>query len=149
MSLSNCFLGIRGKPKKTSLTARFPTKKSSFLIQYLNPIWYKSILDTINFASSLPLDYLSFTLPYPIPGTHLYGRVKNKLIVDDWEGNSHHQLIEHKLLYYSNFSEIKLKFAIIKGLIQFNLKKHLGRYGNKLLIEPLKVLTDYIFKLLK
>ena len=32
----------------------------------------KTILDTIKFASSLPLDYLSFTLPYPIPGTPLF-----------------------------------------------------------------------------
>ena len=34
----------------------------------------KTVLDTIRFASKLPLDYLSFTLPYPIPGTPLYER---------------------------------------------------------------------------
>ncbi|MFQ5821140.1 MAG: B12-binding domain-containing radical SAM protein [Candidatus Heimdallarchaeota archaeon] len=31
----------------------------------------ETILDTVKFASSLPLDYISFTLPYPIPGTPL------------------------------------------------------------------------------
>ena len=35
-----------------------------------------TVLDTVRFASALPLDYLSFTLPYPIPGTPLYERVK-------------------------------------------------------------------------
>ena len=27
----------------------------------------RTVLDTVRFASGLPLDYLSFTLPYPIP----------------------------------------------------------------------------------
>lgn len=32
----------------------------------------RTILDSVRFASSLPLDYLSFTFPYPIPGTPLF-----------------------------------------------------------------------------
>ncbi len=46
----------------------------------------KTVLDTVRFASGLPLDYLSFTLPYPIPGTPLYERVKDKgVYIEDWE----------------------------------------------------------------
>ena len=45
----------------------------------------KTVLETIKFASSLPLDYLSFTLPYPIPGTPLYERLNGELISDEWE----------------------------------------------------------------
>jgi anaerobic magnesium-protoporphyrin IX monomethyl ester cyclase len=46
----------------------------------------KTVLDTVRFASALPLDYLSFTLPYPIPGTPLYERVKDKGVsIEDWE----------------------------------------------------------------
>ena len=46
----------------------------------------KTVLDTVRFASGLPLDYLSFTLPYPIPGTPLYERVKDKgVAIEDWE----------------------------------------------------------------
>ena len=70
-----------------------------------------TLLDTVNFASSLPLDYLSFTLPYPIPGTSLYERVKNNggVAVDDWEEPKNYSLIRHKLLYGSKFSEAKLR----------------------------------------
>ena len=45
----------------------------------------KTILDTVKFASSLPLDYLSFTLPYPIPGTPLFQRLKGELLLEEWE----------------------------------------------------------------
>ncbi len=47
----------------------------------------ETVLDTVRFASGLPLDYLSFTLPYPIPGTALFERVKGNggLVVEDWE----------------------------------------------------------------
>jgi anaerobic magnesium-protoporphyrin IX monomethyl ester cyclase len=39
-----------------------------------------TVLDTLHFASSLPLDYLSFTMPYPLPNTPLHARVKSKSI---------------------------------------------------------------------
>ena len=69
----------------------------------------KTVLDTVRFASALPLDYLSFTLPYPIPGTPLYERVKDNggVVVDDWEEPKNWGLIRHKLLYGSSFSERK------------------------------------------
>ena len=46
-----------------------------FIVGYLG-IGDQTILDTLRFASMLPLDYLSFNLPYPIPGTDLFQRVK-------------------------------------------------------------------------
>lgn len=108
----------------------------------------ETVLDTVRFASSLPLDYLSFTFPYPIPGTPLYDRVKDKMIVDNWEEPKHLRLIEHKLLYRSSFSEAKLKFAILKATVQFKLKKHLGG-TYKLIVMPFERLTDFVFKLMR
>jgi len=108
----------------------------------------KTILDTLKFASSLPLDYLSFTLPYPIPGTPLYERVKANIEFDDWNEPNHRSLTEHKLLYRSAFSEAKLKFAIIKGSTHFVLKKLLGARGYRFLGGPLECLTDCVFRLL-
>ena len=65
----------------------------------------KTVLDTVRFASGLPLDYLSFTLPYPIPGTPLYERVKDHGVsIEDWEEPKNYRLIRHKLLYASGFS---------------------------------------------
>ena len=84
----------------------------------------KTVLETIKFASSLPLDYLSFTLPYPIPGTPLYERLSGELISEEWEEPKNINLVKHKLLFDSGLSERKLKFAIIKGMIQFYIRKY-------------------------
>lgn len=110
----------------------------------------KTVLDTVNFASSLPLDYLSFTLPYPIPGTPLYERVKNNggVAVDDWEEPNNYSLIRHKLLYGSEFTEAKLKFAIGKGQLQHYGKKYLGKNTYNLVGTPLERLSDVTFKLM-
>jgi len=106
----------------------------------------ETILDTIRFASSLPLDYLSFTLPYPIPGTPLYEREKDKMTLDEPEEPEHARLIDHNLMYRSSFSEAKLKFAIAKGMVQFKMRRHLKGPGYKLLGTPLERLTDSIFR---
>ena len=107
----------------------------------------KTVLDTVRFASSLPLDYLSFTMPYPIPGTPLYERVKDHGVsIEDWEEPKNYRLIRHKLLYASGFSEGKLKFAIGKGQAQFYGRKYLGKMGYALLGEPFERLTDFAFE---
>ncbi|HTY76008.1 MAG TPA: radical SAM protein [Candidatus Nanoarchaeia archaeon] len=111
----------------------------------------KTVLDTVRFASRLPLDYLSFTLPYPIPGTALHERVKDNggVSVDDWEEPKNWSLIRHKLLYGSSFSETKLKFAIAKAQVQFRSRRFLGDGAYNVLGSPFEGLTDQTFKLLK
>ena len=109
----------------------------------------KTVLDTVRFASSLPLDYLSFTLPYPIPGTPLYERVKGKgVLIEDWEEPKNYRLIRHKLLYASGFSEGKLKFAIGKAQAQFYGRKHFGQTGYSVIGKPFEQVTDVLFKLM-
>jgi len=107
-----------------------------------------TVLDTVRFASSLPLDYLSFTLPYPIPGTSLYERMKDRLVSEEWREPKHRHLIEHKLVYDSSLSESKLKFAILKALAQFRLRKYLDSHVYWFVGEPFEHLTDCIFRLL-
>ncbi len=111
----------------------------------------RTVLDTVRFASALPLDYLSFTLPYPIPGTALHERVKDNggVIVDDWEEPKNWGLIRHKLLYGSSFSERKLKFAIAKAQLQFRGRRFLGNGTYGAVCAPLEGLTDSAFKLLR
>jgi anaerobic magnesium-protoporphyrin IX monomethyl ester cyclase len=108
----------------------------------------KTVLDTVRFASGLPLDYLSFTLPYPIPGTPLYERVKDNgsVPVDDWEEPKNWALIRHKLLYGSSFSETKLKFAIGKAQVQFRGRRFLGNGVYNVFGAPLERLSDAAFK---
>ena len=110
----------------------------------------KTVLDTVRFASGLPLDYLSFTLPYPIPGTPLYDRVKDKgVAIEDWEEPKNYRLIRHKLLYASGFSEGKLKFAIGKAHVQYYGRKYLGRLGYGVLGKPFERLTDMAFQIMR
>lgn len=107
----------------------------------------RTVLDTVRFASGLPLDYLSFTLPYPIPGTPLYERVKDQGVsIEDWEEPKNYRLIRHKLLYASGFSEGKLKFAIGKAQAQFYGRRYLGRVGYGVLGWPFERLTDFAFE---
>jgi anaerobic magnesium-protoporphyrin IX monomethyl ester cyclase len=103
-----------------------------------------TILSTINFALSLPLDYLSFSIPYPIPGTGLYEKTNNRLSKEKQEPK-HRHLIDHELIYESDFSEEKLRFAIFKGTAQFYIRKKLGLVAP--LIEiPFNRATNIIFK---
>jgi anaerobic magnesium-protoporphyrin IX monomethyl ester cyclase len=111
----------------------------------------ETVLDTVRFASGLPLDYLSFTLPYPIPGTALFERVRNNggFLVDDWEEPKNWSLIRHELVYHSGFSEAKLKFAIGKAQLQFYCRRYLGRKGYGVFGSPVEKLTDSAFKLMR
>ena len=111
----------------------------------------QTILDTVRFASGLPLDYLSFTLPYPIPGTALYERVKSNggVFMEDWEEPKNWSLIRHKLLYDTGSSEAKLKFAIGKAYLQFYGKKFLGERGYGVIGTPLERLTDLAFRIMR
>jgi anaerobic magnesium-protoporphyrin IX monomethyl ester cyclase len=109
----------------------------------------KTILNTVKFASSLPLDYLSFTLPYPIPGTPLFERLNGKLISDEWEEPKNIQMVKHRLLFSSQVSELKIKIAVIKGMIQFYIRKYFGEHGYRIMGEPIEIITDAIYNKIK
>jgi anaerobic magnesium-protoporphyrin IX monomethyl ester cyclase len=103
-----------------------------------------TMLRTIRLATQLPLDYVSFSLPYPIPGTGLYDRLEDKFRNKEWR-HSPWRLIDHSLLYESEFSELKLKFAIAKGSVQHRIMKHLGRSGYAVIGKPFEAATDLLF----
>jgi len=106
----------------------------------------ETVLKTIRFATSLPLDYLSFTLPYPLPGTRLSERIKSKAL-SEWKGQRS-PLSDHSLFYESDFSEVKMKFAILKGQIQFCFQKR-SDYPISAARKPFEILTDRLFKIMK
>ena len=108
----------------------------------------KTVLDTVDFGSSLQLDYLSFTFPYPIPGTPLFERVKSRMFCEDWKEPEGFHIVKHKLLFRCNFSETKLKFAIFKGMTQFYIRKYLGRRGYSVLGRLFERLTDTVYKVI-
>jgi len=71
------------------------------------------------------------------------------LEVDDLNQPRHRSLTDQKLIYRSDFSEAKLKFAIMKASAQFQLRKNVGArlYGS--LGKPFEIFTDCVFKLLR
>ncbi len=105
-----------------------------------------TVLETLRFAVSLPLDYLSFTVPYPLPGTALYERVKER-ISKEWEAPDS-LISDHVLIFDADFSENKMKFAILKGEAQFEMKKRFGSYSFPV-TKPFEILTNIMFRLMK
>jgi radical SAM superfamily enzyme YgiQ (UPF0313 family) len=106
----------------------------------------ETVLDTLRFASSLPLDYLSFTMPYPLPTTALYERVKER-INKSWRPPES-GFLEHICIFDADFSETKMKFAIIKGQISFLLKRRFGQHAY-VVVRPFEAITDFLFKHVK
>jgi anaerobic magnesium-protoporphyrin IX monomethyl ester cyclase len=100
-----------------------------------------TVLETLSFATRLPLDYISFTIPCPLPGTSLYERVKEKMASDDL-------LSDDVVVFDAEFSRRKMRFAALKGEVQFEIRKRLGR-GAPLVLAPFEALTDEIFRRMK
>ncbi|MDA3895936.1 MAG: radical SAM protein [Desulfobacteraceae bacterium] len=76
-----------------------------------------TIETTFKWALSLPLDEISFTIPYPLPGTRLYDRV---MIVDDtldWQYEN-----ENRMVFKSDFDEDYLKKRIDSVYKEFNAR---------------------------
>ncbi len=105
-----------------------------------------TVLQTLRFANSLPLDYLGLTMPYPLPGTALYRRVKHQ-ITREWRPDDS-LLWSHMLIYKSDFSEAKMWLGIIKGHAEFKMKRRLGRAA-PLFLRLFEKPTDVLFRLLK
>lgn len=106
-----------------------------------------TILQTIKYSNSLPIDHLSYTFPYPMPGTGLYEKVRDRLLAKYWNADAN-SVAKHELMFKTDFSESKLKFALFKGLTQFKMRK----CGFKYIRLPYKVFeiaTDIAFRMMR
>jgi anaerobic magnesium-protoporphyrin IX monomethyl ester cyclase len=107
-----------------------------FMVGYLGET-PESLMKTIKFSSHLPLDYVSYTIAYPLPGTRFYTKVKERRHEGEW-----HYIRHNRLLFNSDFSERKLRFAILKGAIQHKLR----RLHMKPLASAFELATDPVLK---
>ncbi len=105
-----------------------------------------SLLETLRFSSALPLDYLSYSFPYPIVGTGLYTKVRKRITRPEWRKQRGHAS-RHQLLFSGAFSEAKLRFAKNKGLAQHILRKR-GAIGIAA-AHVFEELTDHLVPLLR
>ncbi|HYZ02769.1 MAG TPA: radical SAM protein [Candidatus Binatia bacterium] len=88
-----------------------------FMVGYLGET-QESLEQTVRFSSHLPLDYVSYTIAYPLPGTSFYDQVSERRQHGEW-----HRVRDNRLLFNTDFSERKLKFAIVKGAVQHKLRR--------------------------
>ncbi|HEX9089924.1 MAG TPA: radical SAM protein, partial [Anaerolineales bacterium] len=105
-----------------------------------------TVLNTLRFATSLPVDYLGLTMPYPLPGTALYERVKTQIKRQWHPGES--VFGSHVLIYNSDFSEGKMWFGIFKGKIQFEINHRLGKLA-PFVLHLVEKPTDWLFERIK
>jgi anaerobic magnesium-protoporphyrin IX monomethyl ester cyclase len=79
---------------------------------------YATIETTFQWALSLPLDDISFTIPYPLHGTRLFEKVFNVQTAIDWQYEN-----ENRITYQSEFDESYLKARIAEVTAQFATRK--------------------------
>lgn len=96
----------------------------AFFILYYPGETDRTVLTTLRFARTLPLDYLSFTMPYPIPGTRLFERVRDRA-VRAWRQKMG-LIFDHTLVFDADYSQAKMRFAILKGQAEFEIGRRLG-----------------------
>ena len=97
----------------------------AFFIVYYPGESDDTVLDTLRFAGSLPLDYLGLTMPYPLPGTALTERLAGRT---RREWRQHGGLLTgHALTFDADVSATKMRVAILKGHVQFALQRRLGK----------------------
>ncbi len=84
-----------------------------------------TVLETLRFAGSLPLDYLGLSMPYPLPGTALHERLRERIRRDARPDGSF--ILNQELTYDADFSALKMRLGIVKGHAQFEMRRRLGR----------------------
>ncbi|MHB8279736.1 MAG: hypothetical protein ACYDIA_19080, partial [Candidatus Humimicrobiaceae bacterium] len=57
-----------------------------------------SLREKLPHSLSLPFDEISFTVPYPLPGSNLYNKIKGLNLNDDWDFEN-----ENKFVFKSQF----------------------------------------------
>jgi anaerobic magnesium-protoporphyrin IX monomethyl ester cyclase len=73
-----------------------------------------SVEDTFKFALTQPFSEISFNVPYPLPGSELYGKVEDIAAGEDWTEEN-----EVKFLYQTEFDPIWLKSRIHQTMDEF------------------------------
>lgn len=84
---------------------------------------YLTIEKTFHWALTLPLDEISFTIPYPLPGTRFFEKAFAVRNMVDWQHEN-----ETRFVYHSDFDEDYLKQRIAEVYALFEA----GRKGRSL-----------------
>lgn len=119
----------------------------AFFIVYYPGESDDTVLDTLRFAGSLPLDYLGLTMPYPLPGTALTERLAGRAR-REWRQRGG-LLTGHALTFDADVSATKMRVAILKGHVQFALQRRLGKRLAAPALRAFEVPTDALLRRLR
>ena len=125
------YLGVEsGSDRTLSLMKKhFKVKDVSLMVKKINKAKIKigaffivgypgetidSINKTFKLSLSLPFDEISFTVPYPLPGSNLYNKINGLNSNDDWDFEN-----ENRFIFKSQFDEAWLKNEIKRVLSEF------------------------------
>ena len=128
------YLGVESGSNKTLsiMKKHFKVKDVSIMVRKINKADIKigaffivgypgetvgSISKTFKFSLSLPFDEISFTVPYPLPGSSLYKKIKGLNANKDWDFEN-----ENKFIFESQFDETWIKDEIKRVLSEFNAR---------------------------
>ena len=89
------------------------SRSGAFFILFYPGETDDTVLETLRFAGSLPLDYLGLSMPYPLPGTGLRERLGGRVTRDSRPDGSF--LLNQQLTYDGDFSALKMRFGIAQG----------------------------------
>ncbi|HUK78719.1 MAG TPA: radical SAM protein, partial [Thermoleophilia bacterium] len=118
----------------------------AFFIVYYPGETEDAALETLRFATRLPLDYLGLTMPYPLPGTALTTRLAGRRR-REWRqvGGG---LLGHRLTFDADVSATKMRVALLKGRAQFEMRRRLGRAA-PLALRLFEPATDRLLRRLR
>jgi anaerobic magnesium-protoporphyrin IX monomethyl ester cyclase len=118
LKLMNKHSTIESAERMLDLFSRCGIKTGGFFMVGSPGETYETIETTFAWALKLPLDEISFTIPFPLPGTKLFEKVCGIKDGEDWSYEN-----ENRMTYRSEFDEAYLNKRIEENYMQFVLRQ--------------------------
>jgi anaerobic magnesium-protoporphyrin IX monomethyl ester cyclase len=123
LKLMNKHSTIEAAEKMLDLFTRCGIETAGFFMVGYPGETYETIEATFDWALRLPLNEISFTIPFPLPGTKLFEKVCGIKDNEDWSYEN-----ENRMIYQSEFDEAYLNKRIEETYVHFALRQRLNTY---------------------
>lgn len=123
LKLMNKHSTIEAAERMLDLFTRCGIETAGFFMVGYPGETYETIEATFDWALRLPLNEISFTIPFPLPGTKLFEKVCGIKDNEDWSYEN-----ENRMIYQSEFDEAYLNKRIEETYVHFALRQRLNTY---------------------
>ena len=124
LRLMNKHATVEEAEETIRLFSRCGIKAAGFFMVGYPGETYETIESTFAWALSLPLDEISFTVPFPLPGTRLFEKVHGIRAEADWRYEN-----ENLMVYLSEFDDAYLRRRIDETCAEFRMREVLRPGG--------------------